>query len=139
MPIVPLHKVRAHRKPVVNANDVHAEELTTLDKLAVIVTQRVGTPGFFLTILGWSVLWLLWNIIAPADLRFDPAPAFVLWLFISNAIQILLMPLIMIGQNIQGRHAEIRADLDFEINQKAEREIEQILERLEEIRHFVPR
>jgi uncharacterized membrane protein len=55
----------------------------------------------------------------------------VFWLFISNVIQILLMPLIMVGQNIQGRHAEARADYDLEINVKAEREVEIILRHLE--------
>jgi uncharacterized membrane protein len=68
---------------------------------------------------------------APSAARFDPYPAFVLWLFISNMIQIFLMPLIMIGQNLQARHAEARAEADFEINTKAEREIETILLHLE--------
>jgi len=54
----------------------------------------------------------------------------VLWLFISNLIQIHLMPLIMVGQNLQGRHSELRAEADFQINQKAEREIETVLEHL---------
>jgi len=42
-------------------------------------------------------------------------------------IQIFLMPLIMIGQNLQGRHAEERAESDFEVNVRAEKEIEVIL------------
>ena len=37
------------------------------------------------------------------------------------------MPLIMIGQNLQGRHAEKRAESDFEVNVRAEKEIEVIL------------
>ena len=37
----------------------------------------------------------------------------------------------MIGQNLQGRHAERRAEADFEVNVKAEREIETILLHLE--------
>jgi len=41
------------------------------------------------------------------------------------------MPLIMVGQNVQGRHSEIRAELDFEINQKAEQEIMVVLRHLE--------
>jgi uncharacterized membrane protein len=41
------------------------------------------------------------------------------------------MPLIMIGQNLQGRHAEKRAESDFEVNVKAEKEIETILLHLE--------
>jgi len=69
--------------------------------------------------------------LAPDTLRFDPYPAFVLWLFISNMIQILLMPLIMVGQNLQGRHAKARAEADFDVNTKAELEIETILLHLE--------
>lgn len=41
------------------------------------------------------------------------------------------MPLIMVGQNLQGRHAEKRAEADFDVNTKAEREIEAILMHLE--------
>jgi uncharacterized membrane protein len=41
------------------------------------------------------------------------------------------MPLIIIGQNLQGRHAEARAESDFEVNVEAEREIEAILLHLE--------
>jgi uncharacterized membrane protein len=87
--------------------------------------------GFFLIILFWTLLWLGWNTLAPKDLRYDPFPAFVLWLFISNMIQIFLMPLIMIGQNLQGRHAEKRAESDFEVNVRAEKEIEVILMHLD--------
>jgi uncharacterized membrane protein len=41
------------------------------------------------------------------------------------------MPFIMIGQNLQNKHSEARAEADFEINTKAEREIETILQHLE--------
>ncbi|MGH7012224.1 MAG: DUF1003 domain-containing protein, partial [Caulobacteraceae bacterium] len=67
----------------------------------------------------------------PKSLRFDPPMGFVLWLFISNCIQILLMPLIMVGQNVQGGQAEARAQHDLEVNVKAEKEIEVILSHLE--------
>jgi uncharacterized membrane protein len=83
--------------------------------------------GFFLIIFLWTLLWLGWNTLVTKSLRFDPFPAFVLWLFVSNMIQIFLMPLIMIGQNLQGRHAETRAESDFNVNVRAEKEIEVIL------------
>lgn len=114
-----------------NVNKIHREKLSKLEKLALFVTERVGTMGFFFIIFGWTVIWLGWNVFADSRLRFDPFPAFVLWLFISNLIQLHLMPLIMIGQNIQGKHAELRADHDFETDEKAEKEIETILMHLE--------
>jgi uncharacterized membrane protein len=102
-----------------------------LEKIAIKVTDYVGSMGFFIIIFLWTLLWLGWNTLAPKHLRYDPYPAFVLWLFISNMIQIFLMPLIMIGQNLQGRHSEIRAEADFEVNVRAEKEIEVILMHLE--------
>jgi len=126
-------KLRNGRKPIRNINNEQKLKLSKLDRFAVEITNRVGTMGFFLTIFTWTVLWLGWNTLAPKPLRFDPVPGFVLWLFISNMIQIFLMPLIMIGQNLQGSHAEARAEADFEINTKAELEIEAILEQLEVI------
>ena len=117
--------------PIRNVNTQHRHKLSNLDKLALLITDKIGTMGFFFIIFAWTVIWLGWNIIAPKNLRFDPYPAFVLWLFISNLIQIHLMPLIMIGQNIQGKHAELRSEHDFETDKKAEKEIETILNHLE--------
>jgi uncharacterized membrane protein len=121
------------QKPILrNANIVHKQNLSKLDKLALWITEHVGSMGFFFIVFVWTVIWLGWNMFAPIILRFDPYPAFVLWLFISNVLQIFLMPLIMIGQNLQSSHAEIRAEVDFEINKKAEKEIETVLKHLEE-------
>jgi uncharacterized membrane protein len=102
-----------------------------MDKLALVVTNHVGTMGFFFIIFAWTVLWLGWNMFAPVHLRFDPYPAFVLWLFLSNLIQIHLMPLIMVGQNIQSKHADLRSEHDYQTDRKAEKEVETILRHLE--------
>lgn len=126
-----LSDIRRNR-PLRNTYNEVMTSLNTLDRMAVWVTEHVGTMGFFLAILVWTVLWLGWNFLAPARLRFDPPMGFVFWLFISNVIQILLMPLIMVGQNIQGRHAEARAEHDLEVNVKAEQEIEVVLHHLEQ-------
>jgi uncharacterized membrane protein len=126
-----LAELKALRRPVRNVNAVHAERLASVDRLAIWITDHVGSMGFFLIIFIWTAAWLGWNALAPRPLRFDPFPAFVLWLFISNMIQIFLMPLIMVGQNLQSRHSEARAESDYEVNVKAEREIEAILIHLE--------
>ena len=128
---LPLHGLKELRASVRPVNVEHKKTLSSLDRLAVWMTERVGTMGFCLLLLVWTVVWLGWNTVAPNALRFDPYPAFVLWLFLSNMIQICLMPLIMLGQILQGRHAEARAQSDFEVNKKAEREIETILRHLE--------
>jgi uncharacterized membrane protein len=115
-----------------NINDVQRKKLSRLDTLAAWITEHVGTMGFFFIIFGWTLIWLGWNTLAPKEWRFDSYPAFVLWLFLSNVIQIFLMPLIMVGQNVLSDHAELRAEQDFEVNKKAELEVETILLHLEQ-------
>lgn len=104
-----------------NSNHIYKSILKRSELFAIWSTRRVGTIQFFFLIFLWTICWLGWNMFAPKEFGFDPYPAFVLWLFISNMIQIFLMPLIMVGQNLQGKHAEIRAETDYEINLKAEK------------------
>jgi uncharacterized membrane protein len=121
------------RKSHPRDRDVNVEfehGFSRLERIAIWITDHVGTMGFFFIIAVWTIVWLGWNLLAPPELRFDPGPAFVLWLFISNLLQLHLMPLIMVGQNLQDRYAELRAEADFAINQKAEREVETILAHL---------
>lgn len=124
-------EIRRQRRPLRDVNREMKERRRSMDRLAIWITRHVGTIGFFLLIFAWTALWLGWNLLAPPELRFDPPMSFTVWLFMSNLIQILLMPLIMIGQNIQGQHSERRAENDLEINRKAEKEIEVVLRHLE--------
>lgn len=126
-----LEELRKKLTPIRNLNTQHKSSLSALDKLALWITDHVGSMNFFFLIFIWTITWLGWNTLAPTSLRFDPFPAFVLWLFISNMIQIFLMPLIMIGQNLQSKHSEMRAEEDFIVNKKAESEVETILKHLE--------
>lgn len=126
-----LAEVKKRRKPIRNTYKYTNQHLKPLDRLALWVTTRVGTMGFFFIIVSWSALWLGWNVLAPPPLRFDPPMGFVLWLFISNLIQIMLMPLIMVGQNVQSLRSEARAEFDLDVNMQAENEIEAVLQHLE--------
>ena len=128
---ISIEELRKLRKPLRDINIEHEQGFSALERFAVWMTERVGTAGFFLVIFVWTIFWLTLNTLGPQNLRFDPFPAFVLWLFISNMIQLFLLPLIMIGQNLQNRHLESRAEADYEVNIKAEREIEAVLMHLE--------
>lgn len=136
-PIPSLAELKAQRKPIRNVALEHRERLSPLEKLAAFITKHIGSMGFFLIIFFWTILWIGWNTLGPAGSRFDPFPAFVLWLFISNMIQIFLMPLLMVGQNLQNKYDEARGEADFEVNVKAEREIEAILRHLEDQRELI--
>lgn len=128
---VSLEELKKKRQALLKKVTSNKKNISILDKLAVWITERVGSMGFFVLIFVWTALWLGWNMLAPKNARFDPYPAFVLWLFISNMIQLFLLPLIMIGQNIQTKHSDLRAEADFKINTQAELEIETVLSHLE--------
>jgi uncharacterized membrane protein len=129
-----LHEIRKLRTEIKDITTPgRFQKFTRLEKIAIFMTKRVGTMGFFLIIAAWSIGWVLWNLLAPVHLRFDPFPAFVFWLFISNFIQILLLPMLMVGQNLLNKYAEARAEADFAINRVAEKEIELVIEYLEKI------
>jgi len=126
-----LAELRQYRKPIREPHKEARLAFSPLERFAVKITHGVGSIGFFFILVLWTAGWLLWNLFGPLELRFDPAPAFVIWLFTSNIIQLVLLPLIMVGQNLESKFAEHRAQADFEINKKAEHEIEVIIAHLE--------
>ena len=103
-----------------------------INKFAQIVVKNVGSFKFFLFIVSWSFIWLGWNLLAPANLRFDPSPAFVLWLFISNVIQICLMPLVLIGQNVQSDSIEKLENKIYLLEKEIKKDLEEIKKSLKE-------
>jgi uncharacterized membrane protein len=126
-----LEELKRKRQECMRSLKRDSKKASLLDRLALWITNKVGSMGFFVLIFLWTVCWLGWNILSPEKARFDPYPAFVLWLFISNMIQLFLLPLIMIGQNLQSQHSEHRAETDLKINELAEMENETILIHLE--------
>lgn len=124
-------ELKQKRKQIMKNMEAQEKKTSLLGKIALWITEHVGSMGFFVIIFIWTVGWLNWNIFAPKSLRFDPYPGFVLWLFISNMIQLFLMPLIMLGQNLQAKHSDLRAEADLKINMQAALENEAILLHLE--------
>ena len=122
--------IHARFTPTRNVNVELARSLSPTDRVAVWVTDRVGSMGFFFIVGAWTIIWLGWNTYGPAQFRFDPGPTFAVWLFISNLLQLHLMPLIMVGQNLQDRYGELIASADFDISQRTEAEVEAILQHL---------
>jgi uncharacterized membrane protein len=119
---------RTRHKPQ-NVNQQHEASLSLQDKIALTITSAVGTMYavyFFIVMLAG---WMLWQG-AIAHHPFDPYP-FAFLLFIGNIVQLLLMPLIMVGQNIQGRHAELRTNEEYKTTLSSYKDVEEIMQRLE--------
>jgi uncharacterized membrane protein len=128
MPETPLHPekittiadLKREFAPIPNTNEIHRSHLSKTDKLALFITNKVGTMTFFYFCLILVTLPLIFTSTMP-----------VVQYMSSGYLQLILLPLILVGQNLQGRHAELRAQHDYETNIKAEKEIEAILLHLE--------
>jgi uncharacterized membrane protein len=72
--------------------------------------------------------WMFWQIVLDHK-AFDPYP-FAFLLFLGNIIQLLLMPLIMVGQNIQAQHAELRAEEAYKATMGSYQDAEHIMDHL---------
>jgi uncharacterized membrane protein len=112
-----------------NPNDAVTENYSGLDRLAIAITGKVGTMKFALVIIGWTFIWVGYHILAVAFgwPTLDTFPALVVYLLVSNIIQICLMPLIMVGQNMQSRQQEAKAEQDFANNKRAVEILELLL------------
>lgn len=128
---VPLEELLRMRSPLRSTYKAHKESLNFLEQFALWITKHVGSVGFFVIIVSWTGFWIAWNMFGPQHLRFDPYPAFQMWLFASNVIQLTLLPLIMVGQNLQNKHTEVRAEHEVQIGRREERELEAIIHHLE--------
>lgn len=126
-----LSELQVTRPKIHNLKEWRTRNLGILDKIALAITIKIGSMGFFLLLCFWTISWMAWNIFAPKHLQFDKPYEFQTWLFISNLIQISLMPLIMVGQNLQSKHSDIRAENDHKMVLKSEQEIEVVIENLE--------
>lgn len=103
------------------------------DQLADAITNFCGKMSFVYIHITWFGLWILINIGAFFIVdKFDPFPFGLLTLIVSLEA-IFLATFVMISQNRTARQADLRAQLDYETDVKAEQEIEQILALLQEI------
>ena len=133
MEVKSFHELKKELPKTNNPIHTHVEKLTRMEKIALWITKHTGSMSFFILCFIWTVFWLGWNTLAPANLRFDQVPAFVLWLFMANVLQLLLTPLIMVGQNVQSRQTEIKIEEDLLIDKKTEMQIDEMLKRLENL------
>jgi uncharacterized membrane protein len=92
----------------------HREVMAALsgqDRIALAITGAIGTMYAVYLFATFMVGWMLVQV-ALGQAAIDPYP-FAFLLFLGNIVQLLLMPLIMVGQNLQGRHAEARAEEEY--------------------------
>ena len=132
----PAAEYRHDHPPVRNVNDMFAEKMTPGQKVADLVATGVGSWPFIIIQSCLLVVWMAVNVYLvvmvgrPGFLAaWDPYPFILLNLVLSFQAA-YTGPVVMMSQNRQNEKDRLQAQHDFDINRKAEKEIEVLMRHL---------
>lgn len=101
-------------------------------KVADKVAAFGGSWTFIISFFVFILLWIGVNVYFLTNTGFDPYP-FILLNLILSCLASLQAPIIMMSQNRQEEKDRERAKKDYEINLKAENEIQLLQEKLDKL------
>ena len=119
-----LVRVRASR----NANDMIEDEITFGERIADQVASFGGSWTFIILFGVVLVIYTAVNLLLRGR-AWDPYPFILLNLFLSMLASIQA-PVIMMSQNRQDKKDRVRNELDFDVNRRAEAEIQNLSRKL---------
>jgi CRP/FNR family cyclic AMP-dependent transcriptional regulator len=111
-----------------NPNDVYEETETLGEKLADRVASFGGSWLFIGIFLVLEVIYVAINI-ALKHKAWDPYP-FILLNLVLSMLAAIQAPVIMMSQNRQDAKDRVRSELDFQVNRRAESEIQALSRRI---------
>jgi CRP/FNR family transcriptional regulator, cyclic AMP receptor protein len=119
-----LVRIRANRNP----NEVIEKEATFGERIADSVAHFGGSWAFIITFLVVLAIYSSANIWLGKS-AWDPYPFILLNLFLSM-LAAIQAPVIMMSQNRQDTKDRLRSELDFDVNRRAESEIQGVARKL---------
>jgi CRP/FNR family transcriptional regulator, cyclic AMP receptor protein len=119
-----LVRLRAQR----NSNEVIEEEMTFGERVADEVARFGGSWTFIIIFAVVLLIYTAVNIVLRGR-AWDPYPFILLNLFLSM-LAAIQAPVIMMSQNRQDTKDRVRGELDYDVNRRAEAEIQTLSNRL---------
>ncbi len=119
-----LVRSRAYRNP----NEIIEEQSTFGERLADSVARFGGSWSFIILFAIVLVMYSSMNV-ALNNRAWDPYPFILLNLFLSM-LAAIQAPVIMMSQNRQDAKDRLRSELDFQVNRRAEAEIQSLSHQL---------
>ncbi len=106
---------------------------TWSERLADEVAGLFGSPVFVLLHVVWFFGWIAWNLDwLPGLLPFDPFPFGLLTMIVSLEA-IFLSGVVLLSQNRSAKVADLREDVDLNINVQTELEVTKLLNLVDDI------
>ena len=112
------------KKKLKPQHPVFKTKLTLGQRAADIITNFCGSWTFIILVLVFIAAWMALNSIAFLY-QWDPWPFIILNLCLS-CLAALQAPVILMSQNRQTQRDRVKAEFDYRINKKAEKEIREI-------------
>jgi uncharacterized membrane protein len=114
-----------------NPNELIDEQETFGERIADHVASFGGSWTFIITFLTTMTCYVILSItlVAMRGKSWDPYPFILLNLFLSM-LAAIQAPVIMMSQNRQDHKDRVRSELDFEVNRRAEAEIQALSRKL---------
>ncbi len=103
------------------------------DKLTTFAGSWTFISLFAAFLIAWMVLNTSWLVFGEA---WDEKP-FILLNLILSCLAAVQAPVILMSQNRQAQRDRIKAEFDYRINKKAEREIQQVKRQLDRIENKI--
>jgi CRP/FNR family cyclic AMP-dependent transcriptional regulator len=111
-----------------NANDLIEEQETHGERIADMVARFGGSWAFIISFGLVLSVYTAINVVLGKS-AWDPYPFILLNLFLSM-LAAIQAPVIMMSQNRQDKKDRLRSELDFEVNRRAELEIQGVAQKL---------
>lgn len=115
-----------------NVNEEMEEELTFGERIADKVSEFVGSWTFIILFGFMLIGWMILNIYAFLFKPVDPYP-FILLNLVLSCIAAAQAPIIMMSQGRQAKKDRLAAEMDYNINLKAELQIQKIQAKIDKI------
>jgi CRP/FNR family transcriptional regulator, cyclic AMP receptor protein len=114
-----------------NVNEIEEEQLTLGQRVADKVADTIGSWPFIIIQSIILTVWIILNVTAWIK-RWDPYPFILLNLMLSFQAA-YAGPVIMMSQNRQSSKDRLAAEIDHQVNTKAELEINNLMRRMDEL------
>ncbi len=112
------------------------ENLTIGQRWADRMTRWAGSWTFILIFTIFLIAWISVNLYVLVIRPFDPYPFILLNLFLS-CLAAIQAPIILMSQNREMERDRHRAELDYYVNRRAEREIKVLQKEILEIKSII--
>ncbi len=115
-----------------NVNEEMEEHFSFLERIADWLAWFSGSMPFLISHTFWFIIWISLNTFILRDKSFDPFPFGLLTMIVSLEA-IFLACFVLISQNRQAQKDKVRADIEYEVNIKAELEVAHLHEKTDRI------